>query len=68
VSTHDITICLTLKAIHTLDAGTHVELKFVIPQCGEIDGGDMTLRLTPASAGERYMLGDRLFVHMRGEG
>ena len=66
MSTHDIYICLTLKSIHTLDAGTHVELKWIIPSCGEIDGGDMTLRVSPA-AGERYMLGDKLFVHMRGE-
>jgi hypothetical protein len=65
MSTHDLTVCLTLKAIHTLDAGTHVELKFVIPPCGEIDGGDMTLRVSPA-VGERYMLGDKLFIHARG--
>ena len=62
---HDLFICLTLKSIHTLDAGTHVELKFVIPQCGEIDGGDMTLRVTPLE-GSKYLLGDKLFIHARG--
>jgi len=62
---HDLFICLTLKSIHTLDAGTRVELKFVVPSCGEIDSGDMTLRMTPA-AGEKYMLGDKLFLHARG--
>jgi len=65
MSSHDLTICLTLKAIHTLDGGTKVELKFVVPQpCGEVDSGDMTLRLSP-QAGEKYMLGDRLFIHAR---
>jgi hypothetical protein len=64
MSTHDLSICLTLKAIHTLDAGTHVELKFVIPHCGEVDGGDLTLRVTP-EAGGRYMLGDKLVLHLR---
>ena len=64
MSGHDLTICLTLKAIHTLDAGTHVELKFVIPECGEVAGGDLTLRVAP-EAGERYMLGDRLVLHLR---
>ena len=65
MSSHDLTICLTLKAIHSLDAGTHCELKFVIPRCGEVDGGDLTLRVTP-EAGERYMLGDKLVLHLRG--
>jgi hypothetical protein len=65
MSSHDLTICLTLKAIHTLDAGTHVELKFVIPRCGEVDGGDLLLRLTP-EAGSRYLLGDKLTLHLRG--
>jgi len=65
MSTHDLEICFVLKAIHTLDAGTHVELKFVVPQpCGDVDAGDMTLRLSPR-AGEKYMLGDRLFIHAR---
>ena len=64
MSTHDLSICLTLKAIHTLDAGTHVELKFVIPHCEEVDGGDLTLRVTP-EAGGRYMLGDKLVLHLR---
>jgi hypothetical protein len=67
MSSHDLTICLTLKAIHTLDAGTHVELKFVIPRCGEVDGGDLLLRVTPEE-GERYMLGDKLTLHLRGVG
>jgi len=65
MSSHDLSICLTLKSIHTLDAGTHVELKFVIPECGDVAGGDMTLRMTP-EAGERYLLGDKLFIHIRG--
>ena len=65
MTTHDLTICLTLKAIHTLDAGTHVELKFVIPTCGEVESGDLTLRVTP-EAGGRYMLGDKLVLHLRG--
>ena len=65
MSGHDLTICLELKAIHTLDAGTHVELKFVIPECGDVAGGDLILRVTPA-AGERYLLGDKLVLHLRG--
>jgi len=65
VSGHDLTICLQLKAIHSLDAGTHVELKFVIPRCGEIDGGDLILRVSP-EAGGRYLLGDKLTLHLRG--
>ena len=64
MSSHDLTICLTLKAIHSLDAGTHVELKFVIPRCGDVDSGDLTLRVSP-EAGERYMLGDKLVLHLR---
>jgi len=52
-------------AIHSLDAGTHVELKFVIPACGEIDGGDLILRVSP-EAGGRYLLGDKLVLHLRG--
>jgi hypothetical protein len=62
---HDLFICLTLVSIHTMDAGTHVELKWKIPSCGEVDGGDMTIRLSP-SAGEKYLLGDKLFIHARG--
>ena len=65
MSEHDLTICLQLMAIHSLDAGTHVELKFVIPACGEVAGGDLTLRVTP-EAGERYLLGDKLVLHLRG--
>ena len=65
MSEHDLTICLQLKAIHSLDAGTHVELKFVIPACGDVAGGDLTLRVTP-EAGERYLLGDKLVLHLRG--
>ena len=65
MSNHDLTICLQLKAIHSLDAGTHVELKFVIPRCGDVDSGDLTLRVSP-EAGERYMLGDKLVLHLRG--
>jgi len=65
VSSHDLYVCMTLKSIHTLDLGQRVELKFIAPTCGEVEGGDMTLRLTP-EAGERYMLGDKLFIHMRG--
>ena len=65
MSAHDLSICLTLKAIHTLDAGTHVELKFVIPECGEVAGGDLLLRVTP-EAGTRYLLGDKLVLHLRG--
>lgn len=61
---HDLTICLTLKAIHSLDSGQRVELKWIISQCGEVDGGDMTMRLSPA-AGKRYMLGDKLFINAR---
>jgi len=65
VSTHDLTLCFVLKAIHTLDAGTHVELKFVVPHpCGDVDTGEMMLRLTP-QAGEKYMLGDKLYIHAR---
>jgi hypothetical protein len=67
VSTHDLTFCLTLKAIHTLDAGQRVELKFNVPPCGDIVSGDLILRLTPASAADKYMLGDKIFVHLRGE-
>lgn len=65
MSSHDLTICMTLKSIHTLNAGKHVELKFVIPQCGEVDGGDLLLRISP-EAGTRYMLGDKLTLHIRG--
>ena len=67
MSTHDLTFCLTLKAIHTLDAGQRVELKFNVPPCGDIISGDLILRLTPASAADKYMLGDKIFVHLRGE-
>ena len=65
MSAHDLTICLTLKAIHSLDAGTHVELKFVIPSCGEVDGGNLILRVSP-EAGDKYLLGDKLVLHLRG--
>ena len=65
MSGHDLTICLQLKAIHTLDCGTKVELKFVIPECGEVAGGDLLLRVTP-EAGTRYLLGDKLVLHLRG--
>lgn len=65
MSGHDLTICLQLMAIHSLDAGAHVELKFVIPQCGEVDGGDLILRVSP-EAGGRYLLGDKLVLHLRG--
>ena len=64
MSSHDLTICLQLKAIHSLDAGTHCELKFVIPSCGEVDSGDLTLRVSP-EAGSRYLLGDKLVLHLR---
>ena len=64
MSDHDLTICLTLKAIHSLDAGTHVELKFVIPSCGEVDGGNLILRVSP-EAGDKYLLGDKLVLHLR---
>ena len=67
MSDHDLSICLVLKAIHTLDAGTHVELKFVVSHpCGDVDSGDLLLRLTPAGA-QPYLLGDRIFLHLRGE-
>jgi hypothetical protein len=65
MSTHDLTICLQLKAIHSLNAGQQVELKFVIPHCGEVDGGDLTLRLSPIAA-QPYLLGDNLVLHLRG--
>lgn len=64
VSTHELQVCLTLKAIHTLDSGAHVELKFVAQPCGEVRSGDMTLRVTPEEGG-KYMLGDTLFIHTR---
>ena len=67
MTTHDLTLDMTLKAIHTMDAGTHVELKFVVQPSGDCDGGDLTLRLTPVQS-VLYMLGDRIFVHVRTSG
>ena len=64
MSSHDLTLDMTLKAIHTMDAGQHVELKFVVRPSGDCDGGDLTLRLTPVQS-VPYMLGDRIFVHIR---
>jgi hypothetical protein len=65
VSTHDIEICIKLVSIHTLDAGQRVELKWIFPECGVVKSGEMRMRLAPEDS-ERYLLGDKMFVHMRG--
>lgn len=65
MSSHDLEVCLDLKSIHTLDCSTKVELKFRVRSCGEVQGGELLLRLTP-DAGAKYMLGDRISLHLRG--
>ena len=40
MSSHDLTLDMTLKAIHTMDAGQHVELKFVVRPSGDCDRGE----------------------------
>jgi len=66
MSNHDLGICMKLKAIsHPFSKGTLCELKFTIPECGEVVGGGMlTLLVSPEDA-KRYMLGDGYYVHLR---
>jgi len=66
MSTHDFGICMKLKSISTVfDAGKFVELAFVIPACGEIEGGgELLLRINPREA-PTYMLGDTYYFHLR---
>jgi hypothetical protein len=57
---------MKLKAIsNPFNAGKFVELKFIIPECGEVTGGGMlTLCVSPEDA-KLYMLGDKYYVHLR---
>ena len=66
MSSHDLGVCMRLKSIsNTFDAGKFVELSFVIPECGEIEGGgELTLRINPLDA-PAYMLGDKYYIHLR---
>lgn len=66
MSNHDLGICMALMQISVpFDAGKYVELRFVIPQCGEIaGGGELTLRIDALDA-PAYMLGDKYYIHLR---
>ena len=66
MSSHDLGICMKLKSIsRVFDAGKFVELSFVIPECGEIEGGgELLLRINPMDA-TAYMLGDKYYIHLR---
>jgi len=66
MSNHDLGICMRLMMIsNAFDAGKFVELRFVIPECGEIaGGGELTLRIDAIDA-HAYMLGDKYYIHLR---
>jgi len=68
MTTHELGICMRLMAISKpFDAGRYVELKFVIPECGEVaGGGDLTLRVDAIDhVGRVWMLGDEYYITMR---
>ena len=65
MSTHDLGICIKLVAIsNPFDADHLVELKFRIPECDDVAGGDLLLRVNAESA-KKYMLGDTYYIHLR---
>jgi len=63
--THRISICAILRLIsEPFDNNTTVELKFVLPSCGEIaGGGDITLRIV-SSDRALYMVGDQYTMQL----
>ena len=45
---HRITICMTLHSMsEVFNAGSMVELIFDLPECGEVKGGELCLRIAP---------------------
>ena len=59
-----ITICSTLRHIsEPFNNAETVELKFVIPACGKVQGGDVTLRVDAADR-HLYMDGDKCMVQL----
>ena len=66
MSTHDLGICMKLVAIsNPFDADHFVELKFRIPECGEITGGGSLLLRIDETEAKQYMLGDTYYIHLR---
>jgi hypothetical protein len=65
VSARDLTFCFHLKAIHVQNAGQDVELEWFAPSCGSVKAAKLLLRLD-VEDGEKYMLGDTYYIHMRG--
>ena len=66
MTVHDLGICMRLEAISDpFDAHRFVELKFQIPECGEVaGGGELRLRIAPRDA-VHFMLGDKFYIHLR---
>jgi len=64
MSSHDLGICMKLVAIsNPFDANKLVELKFRIPECDPVSGGELRLRVDLESA-KKYMLGDKYYIRL----
>ena len=58
-------VCMELRSISPpFDDGETVELRFTLPACGEVLGGELAMRVAVCD-GPLYMVGDRYTIRMR---
>jgi hypothetical protein len=61
----EMSLCMHVESISPpFDGGTVVEVKFVLPHCHGVEGGEMRVRVLAGEAG-KYMRGDSYMMRMR---